>query len=312
MIEVFHQLADVHGARRGGAVAIGNFDGVHRGHMAVIQAAAAAARARGIGLGVLTFEPHPRSVLSDDKTPFRLSDWRGKARGLEALGVDFMAICPFNRETASQTAADFVQATLIDALAVSHVAVGEDFRFGKGRAGDTPYLIEAGAAAGFGVTSVPAMAGPDGTVFSSSLIRSVLRAGDVKRASELLDRPWEVEGVVSHGDKRGRTIGFPTMNIFLGDLVRPALGVYTVKALIEGDERWVAGVANLGKRPTVGGEDERLEVHLFDFDRDVYDKRVRVQLLRFIRPERKFESFDALKAQIAADAATARADHQQA
>ncbi len=312
MIEVFHQLADVHGARRGAAVAIGNFDGVHKGHVAVIQAAAAAARARGVGLGVLTFEPHPRSVLRPDDAHFRLGDWRGKARALEALGVDFMAICAFSREMASESADDFVETILIEALGVSHVAVGEDFRFGKGRTGDTPFLIEAGAKYGFSVTSVPAMAGPDGVVFSSSAIRTALEAGDVARAAELLGRPWEIEGVVAHGDKRGRTIGFPTLNVHLGELVRPALGVYTVKARFEGEDAWVPGVANLGKRPTVGGVDERLETHLFDFDRDVYDKRVRVQLLRFIRPEKKFESFDALKAQIAADAKAALADHKQA
>lgn len=312
MIEVFHDLADVHGARRGGAVAIGNFDGVHKGHQAVIQAAAAAARARGVGLGVLTFEPHPRSVFQPDGPPFRLGDWRGKARALEALGVDFMANGRFTQELAALSAEDFVATVLVEALGASHVAVGEDFRFGKGRAGDTPFLIEAGVANGFGVTSVPAMAGPDGVVFSSSRIRAALADGDVARAQELLGRPWEIEGVVAHGDKRGRTIGFPTMNIFLGDLVRPALGVYTVRALFEGETAWIGGVANLGRRPTVGGADERLEVHLFDFDRDVYEKRVRVRLLRFIRPERKFESFDALKAQIAADAEAARADHQQA
>ncbi len=311
MIEVFQRLADVHGARRGAAVAIGNFDGVHKGHVAVIQAAAAAARARGVGLGVVTFEPHPRSVLAPPPAPFRLSDWRGKARALEALGVDFMAICEFSREFSDQPPDVFVQTILQDALAATHVAVGEDFRFGKDRAGDTAFLVQAGADAGFGVTSVPAMAGPDGMVFSSSAIRHALSAGDVARAAELLGRPWDIEGVVQHGDKRGRTIGFPTMNIHLGDLVRPALGVYTVKARFEDDDHWFGGVANLGRRPTVGGLDERLEVHLFDFDRDVYDKRVRVQLLRFIRPERKFDSFDALKAQIAADAEAARADLTQ-
>lgn len=312
MIEVFHSLADTPGARRGGAVAIGNFDGVHKGHTAVIQAAAAAARARGVGLGVLTFEPHPRSVLRPDDAPFRLSDWRGKARALEALGVDFMAISPFSQEFAAQTADDFVTTALVEALGVVHVAVGEDFRFGKGRKGDTPFLIEAGAANGFGVTSVPAMAGPDGVVFSSSTIRAALADGDIGRAAELMGRPWEIEGLVVKGDQRGRTIGFPTLNVYLGDLVRPALGVYTVKARFEDDPDWISGVANLGRRPTVGGEDERLETHLFDFDRDVYDKRVRVQLLRFIRPEKKFDSFDALKAQIAADAETARGHHNLA
>lgn len=312
MIEVFHTLNEVPGARRGSAVAIGNFDGIHKGHQAVIQAASAAARARGVGLGVLTFEPHPRSVFQPDGEPFRLSDWRGKAHALEPHGVDFMAISAFSKEYSGQSASDFVQTVLVDALGVAHVAVGEDFRFGKGREGDTQFLIEAGAEYGFGITSVPEMAGADGAVFRSSRVRALLQDGDVERAAALLGRPWEIEGIVSHGDKRGRTIGFPTMNVHLGDLVRPALGVYTVKANIEGETGWLQGVANLGRRPTVGGEDERLEVHLFDFDRDVYDKRVRVQLLRFIRPERKFESFDALKAQIAADADTARGHHRQA
>lgn len=312
MIEVFQALTDFPPARRGAAVAIGNFDGIHKGHQAVIQAAAAAARARGVSLGVLTFEPHPRSIFQPDAPPFRLSDWRGKAYALEPLGVDFMAISPFSKDYASQTAGAFVQTVLKDALSVAHVAVGEDFRFGKGREGDAAFLIQAGVEHGFDVTAVPEMAGSDGEIYRSSRIRALLQEGDVAQAGQLLGRPWEIEGVVSHGDKRGRTIGFPTMNIYLGDLVRPALGVYTVKACIDGEDAWVEGVANLGRRPTVGGEDERLEVHLFDFDRDVYDKRVRVQLLRFIRPEKKFESFDALKAQIAADADTARGHHRQA
>jgi len=308
MIEVFHSLEETPGARKGAAVAIGNFDGVHKGHAAVIQAAAAAARSRCVSLGVMTFEPHPRSVIAPSGPPFRLTDWRGKARALEAMGVDFMAVCPFSKEFASQTAHQFVETCLIDALAASHVAVGEDFRFGKDRVGDTPFLVEAGAAAGFGVTSVPAMAGNDGLVFSSTAIRKALGNGDVARAEELLGRPWEIEGVVTHGDKRGRTIGFPTMNVYLGELVRPALGVYTIKVRVEDEDYWHGGVANLGRRPTVGGADERLEAHVFDFDRDVYDKRVRVRLLRFVRPEQKFDSFEALTAQIAADAETARQD----
>ena len=307
MIEVFHSLDEVSAARRGGAVAIGNFDGVHKGHVAVIQAAAAAARSRGIALGVLTFEPHPRSVLGpQDAPPFRLSDWRGKARGLEALGVDFLAICQFNRDLASLTAEDFVRAALVDALSAKHVAVGEDFRFGNDRAGDTGLLVDIGGEHGFSVTSVPEMAGADGLAFSSSAIRKALQVGDVNRAAELLGRLWEVEGIVAHGDKRGRTIGFPTLNVALGDLVRPALGVYTVQIQFEGEDRWYGGVANIGKRPTVDGTDERMEAHVFDFDQDVYGKRVRIRLADFIRPEQKFEGLDALKAQIAADANSAR------
>ena len=307
MIQVFHDLTQVIAAYRGGAIAIGNFDGVHKGHTAVIQAAAAAARGRGVNLGVLTFEPHPRSVLAHNDSPFRLTDWRGKARGLEKLGVDFMAICEFDMDLAALTAEDFVQNVLAEGLGVCHVAVGEDFQFGKDRAGNTGFLLEAGKRHGFDVTSVPAMAGSDGIVFSSSAVRAALGKGDVIRANELLGRPWEIEGVVTHGDKRGRTIGFPTMNIYLGDLTRPALGVYVVEAKFEDGERWIGGVANLGLRPTVGGEDERLEVHLFDFDKDVYDKHARIRLLNFVRPEKKFESFEALKEQIVQDAILARA-----
>lgn len=306
MIEVFHSLDEVSAARRGGAVAIGNFDGVHKGHVAVIQAAAAAARARGVALGVLTFEPHPRTVLRADGKPFRLSDWRGKARALEALGVDFLAICQFTKDLASLTAQDFVRAALVDALSATHVAVGEDFRFGNDRTGDTRMLVEIGDEHGFSVTSVPQMAGADGVAFSSSAIRKALSVGDVDRAAVLLGRPWEVEGIVAHGDKRGRTIGFPTLNVALGDLVRPALGVYTVKIQIEGADQWLGGVANIGNRPTVDGTNERMEAHVFDFDQDVYDKRVRIRLVEFIRPEQKFDGLDALKAQIAADADHAR------
>ena len=211
------------------------------------------------------------------------------------------------------TAEEFIERVLVTGLGAKHVVVGWDFCFGKGRAGDVDLLRAIGEKSGFGVTAVTAVTHDNGIVYSSTAIRQALRDGRPEDAKHLLGRPWEIGGVVAHGDARGRTIGFPTANVALGNHLRPKFGVYAVElglvSKTDGKtvERWIPGVANIGVRPSFGGDDDAgLEAHLFDFDQDIYDRRVRVRLHGFIRGEKKFDGLDALKAQIAADVIAAK------
>jgi riboflavin kinase / FMN adenylyltransferase len=299
---------NVGAADRGAALAIGNFDGVHLGHRQVIERAGAIAKGSGAPYAVLTFEPHPRSVLHPDAPPFRLTPFRAKSRLIEALGVDLLFTLHFDQAFAQQSAEDFVARVLVEGLGARHVVVGYDFVFGHNRRGTPALLSEEGRRLGFGVTIVDPVATPGGPVYSSTRIREHLSQGRPGEAAALLGRFWEVEGPVERGDERGRTLGFPTANLWLEDYLRPAAGVYAVRVGIEerGGVPWHDGVANFGRRPTVGGSDLRLEVHLFDFSGDLYGRHLRVELIDYLRPEQKFPGLDALKAQIAADARRAR------
>lgn len=291
-------------AYRGASVALGNFDGVHHGHRAIL----AAARKAGGALGVVTFEPHPRSVLRAPERTFRLTSPTSKAQALEDAGVEVLVEVPFDKAFASLPPEQFVQRVLVDAVGASNVTVGADFRFGAGRAGTHETLMALGIVHGFGVTVVEEVHAEDGVPFSSTAIRAHLRDGQPVEAARMLGRWWEIDGVVTPNRQLGRTIGFPTANLSLGDLLEPMLGVYAVRAGIgEGDDLiWHDAIANLGRRPTVGGDALLLETHIFDFDGDLYDKPLRVQLIGFIRPEQKFNGLDELKAQIARDCDTAR------
>jgi riboflavin kinase/FMN adenylyltransferase len=297
-------------AARGAVVALGNFDGIHKGHQAVIGRAAAEAREVGAKLGLLTFEPHPRSVFRPDDLPFRLTPFRSKAILLCELGVDLLFNLRFNRALAARTAEDFIRDVLVDGLGISRAVVGYDFVFGNRRRGNAALLAEMGEKLGFGV-SIVEPAGEGEELYSSTRIRTLLQSGAPRDAAALLGREWQIHGRVEHGDERGRTIGFPTANLHLADYLRPAAGVYAVRA---GFDRpgadpggaWYAGVANFGTRPTFAGTDLRLEVHLFDFAGDLYGRHLRVALVDYIRPERKFAGLDDLKAQIAKDALQAR------
>jgi riboflavin kinase/FMN adenylyltransferase len=284
---------------------------VHLGHRAVIDRAGAVAKAEARAHGVVTFEPHPRSVFRPQDPPFRLTPLRVKAHLLDALGTDLMVSLHFDAAFAGRSAENFVTEILHEGLGVGHVVTGYDFVFGRGRAGDAGLLQRFGRELGFGVTIVEPVASDGGAVFSATSIREHLAAGRPGAAAALLGRFWEIDGRVEHGDARGRTIGFPTANLSLGDYLRPAPGVYAVCAGIEraGRVEWHDAVANLGTRPTVNGTDLRLEVHLLDFAGDLYGLHLRVALIDWIRAERKFAGLDELKAQIAQDAATARALH---
>jgi riboflavin kinase/FMN adenylyltransferase len=315
-MRIFRHYQHLPAAATDAVVAIGNFDGVHRGHRAVIGEAVRRARLLGCAVAVLTFEPHPRRFFRPDAPPFLLTRLRTKARVVAALGVDLLFVLRFDQALAKLTAEAFIDDVLVGGLRVRHVVVGYDFVFGQGRRG-TPELLRARLAThGIEATIMPAVAAPqdepdadsEGAIYSSTGVRDALKAGDPRAAARLLGRPFEIEGHVRRGDARGRLLGFPTANIWLGDYVRPAFGVYAVRArFIEGGAAVARdGVANLGLRPTFGGVEPRLEVHLFDHAGDLYGKRLCVELIDFLRPERKFDGLDALKAQIAADAAAAR------
>jgi riboflavin kinase/FMN adenylyltransferase len=307
-MRIFRHFAPLPEELRGAVLALGNFDGVHRGHQAVIGAAAAEARRRGRPFGVLTFEPHPRQVFAPSPAPFRLTPFRVKMHQLEALGCDLAVSLHFDRAFASHSAEDFAETVLAHGLGASHVVAGYDFVFGSGRAGNAERLKALGAGLGFGVTIVEPV-GQGAEIFSSTEIRERLVAGDPKGAARLLGRNWEIDGRVEAGDRIGRTLGFPTANLPLGEFLRPAEGVYAVRAGIEYPihTEWYDAVANLGRRPTVTGSGElRFEVHLLDFAGDLYGRHLRVAFVDWIRGDAKFAGLEALKAAIADDVEAAR------
>lgn len=292
---------------RGAVYALGNFDGVHRGHQQVIGRAAEIARELGVPLGVLVFEPHPRQFFFPDQPFFRLTPFRAKARLLERMGVDVMAALPFDDRMSKMKAPEFVLDVLVNGFQPVHVVAGYNYRFGKARGGDAAALHYLGEMEGFGVDIVDEVKN-GGVTFSSTRIRELLGQGDARGAAELLGHWWTVETHVQQGDQRGRTIGFPTANLPLEDHVVPALGVYAVKVEIEdGPHKGTYdGVANVGRRPTFDKQDVLLEAHIFDFAGDIYGAHAAVSLIEFIRPERKFDGLDSLKAQIATDTGKAR------
>jgi riboflavin kinase/FMN adenylyltransferase len=305
---IFRHSTDLPAEARGAVVAIGNFDGVHRGHQAVIEQTARLARDLATTQAVLTFEPHPRRFFQPDSPSFQLTSFRLKARLLESLGLDHVFFLPFTRALSELSAESFVRDILVRDLGVRHVVVGDNFAFGHQRRGGVAELRAMGGELGFGVTVLEQVAGPTGEAYSSTAIRTYLQAGDPTRAALLLGRYWELEGRVQEGAKLGRELGFPTANIALGDVLEPARGVYAVRAGIDRGERtaWHAGVANLGTRPTVDGEGVLLEVHLFDVEADLYGQHMRVALVDYLRPEWKFDGLEAMRVQMVEDSRRAR------
>jgi riboflavin kinase/FMN adenylyltransferase len=307
-MRVLRHVASVPGELRGAVVAIGNFDGIHRGHQELIGKAQRLAAELGAPSAVLTFEPHPRTFFDPGLPPIRLTTFRVKLRLVEALGIDVMVVLAFNQRLARLAAEEFVHYVLVEGLGVRHVVVGDSFRFGRKRLGDVALLEKLGRGSGFGVTAINRIAGPGAEAYSSSMVREYLRTGNPTRAALLLGRYWEIEGRVRHGAKRGRALGYPTANIDLGELLRAAYGVYAVRATLDRRDatHWIAGVANLGIRPMFETAEPLLEVHLFDFDGDLYGRHMRVALIDYLRPEMRFESLDALKRQMAEDSRRAR------
>lgn len=309
-MQIFRHHQDIPPPLRGGVVALGNFDGFHRGHQAVIRAAAAEAELLHAPLWVLTTEPHPRAYFRPGEPSFRLTPLRAKAHCLETFGVEAMLVLPFDPALAGMLAQDFVLDVLIGGLGITHAVAGYDYRFGKGRGGGVDVLRFMGDMEHFGVTIVAPITEENGStapvVYSSSAIRRALQAGRVREATAALGHWWFIDGHVLQGDQRGRTIGFPTLNLGMDDYLLPAFGVYAVRVKLPFGQV-IDGVANIGRRPTFNKADVTLEAHLFDFAGDLYGQVVSVELVDFIRGEQKFDGLDALKAQIARDCETARA-----
>ncbi|MBU4135736.1 MAG: bifunctional riboflavin kinase/FAD synthetase [Alphaproteobacteria bacterium] len=306
MVEIVTDWRDLPDRLRGAAVAIGAFDGVHRGHQAVIAEARAAAERLGVPLAVVSFDPHPRRWFQPEAAPFRLMTTGQMARALAPLGVDRLYLLPFDAVMAAMSDEAFAREILSDGLGIVHAAVGFDFTYGKGRTGSAEGLRRHGQSLGFDVSVVDRIDDGDGLKLSSSGVREALKAGDMARAAAILGRPFAIEGEVIHGDKRGRTIGVPTANVRMGDYMRPAFGIYATRTRLP-DGRVLDGVASLGVRPMYALPEPLLEVWLFDFDEDLYGRTVETELVAFLRGEMNFESLVALKVQIDADATAARA-----
>lgn len=292
-------------AMHGGVVAIGNFDGVHRGHQAVLETAMREAESRGVPAFAMTFEPHPRTFFNPARPVFRLTPQAAKARVMRALGLNGMVVLPFTREFAGLEAQAFVDDVLQDSLHIVHAVTGYDFHFGKARKGTPDFLKAAGVADGFGVTIVEAETDENGDTVSSSRIRAALAAGDVVLANALLGYRWFFEAKVQHGDKRGRDLGYPTANLTLSPEAELAHGIYAVRVKHGGSAH--DGVASYGRRPTFDNGQPLFEVHLFDFSGDLYEHELEVELVSYLREERRFDSAEALIAQMDEDSAQARA-----
>jgi riboflavin kinase/FMN adenylyltransferase len=289
---------------RGGIVALGNFDGFHLGHQAVVRRAVTRARAEGRPAIVATFDPHPIRHFRPDAAPFRLTTLDQRERLFAEAGADAMLVFRFDGDLASLSAASFVGERLRGLSGIGGVVTGADFTFGKGRDGNVAVLAALGREQGFSVDTVAAVEDAGGPV-SSSRIRALLQGGQPAQAAALLTRPFAIEGVVEPGARLGRELGYPTANLNLGTYLRPAYGIYAVRGRLD-DGRVLDGVANLGIRPMIEPPLELLEPYFFDFSGDLYGRRIEVALIDYLRPEWRFDDLDALKAQIARDCDAAR------
>lgn len=299
-----HSPGPVPETLKGSILALGNFDGFHQGHQAVVAEAVRWAHGEKRPAVIATFDPHPVRFFRPDAEPFRLTSLDQRQELFAATGADAMLVIEFNAETASKTAREWVEGELVGRLGVTGVVTGEDFTFGKGRGGNAEVLHELGELSGFGTRSVPAVHDEEGPI-SSSRVREALQAGDCETATRLLTRPFAIRGVVQHGDKVGRTIGYPTANMDLDRYLRPRFGVYAVTGKLP-DGRVLHGAANLGVRPMFDPPKELLEPYFFDFDETLYDQEIEVAFRHFLRPEAKFAGLDELTAQMARDCENAR------
>ena len=309
-MKVFRHYSNIPDHCRDSVLAIGNFDGIHRGHQGVIARAGRLAKEFDAPRAVLTFEPHPRQFFKPDGPPFRLTPFRIKARLIEALGIDCLFVLRFDRGLSSMSAEDFVVEILSEGLGAQHVVVGDNFYFGKGRAGDIQMLKTLGRANGFGVSSITRILGPGEEAYSSTRVRDYLLAGNPTRAALLLGRYYEVEGRVMPGDGASRALGFPTANLLLSNTICPASGAYAVRTGIDegADTRWHGGFATLTPEwdKAAAGAPPRLKVHLFDTDQDLTGRHMRIALVDYLRPPIEDPSPAALKAQYTQDKERAR------
>jgi len=309
-MRIFRHYKDVPDAFKGAVVALGNFDGVHLGHQALIGEAKRLAAERNAPLGVVAFEPHPQEFFRPGTGSFRLTPFRTKARLIAGQGADVMYALAFDADMAKKSAQEFVIDVLVEGLGVGHVVVGADFQFGKGRSGNTTVLSYMGEMEGFGVTIFAPVEAQGHGKISSTDIRKALKSGQPQEAARLLGHWWTIESHVVPGDRRGRAIGFPTINMRLEGSLEPAHGIYAVRARVLENERTIArydGVASYGIRPMFEVQEPILETYLFDFEGDLYGRHLAIELIAWLRPEAKFDGLDALKAQIARDCDDARA-----
>lgn len=308
-MRIFRHYDDVPEASKGAVVAIGNFDGVHRGHQALIAHARALAEKLGAPLGVVAFEPHPQEFFRPSPDSFRLTPFRAKARLIAEQGTDVLYVLAFDAQMATKTAEEFIADVLVKGLGVKGVVVGSDFQFGKGRGGNPDTLRAAGKKFGFAVDIFEPVIEHGDDKISSTDIRDALKAGKPEVAAKLLGHWWSVESRVEHGDKRGRIIGVPTANMRITDTLKPAYGIYAVRATVFDEDKPVLrrdGVASFGIRPMYVTQEPLLETWLFDFDGDLYGKHMAVEFIHYIRGEEKLDGLDALKARIAEDVAAAK------
>lgn len=297
-------LAKIPAAAQGCVLAIGNFDGVHKGHVALIEKAKSIAQEQGVPLGVVTFEPHPRQFFQAVAPSFRITLPPMKRRLLQAQNVDHIIELSFDAKLAGLSAQDFISEILVKALRARHIVVGENFAFGKGRSGTIQTLADC---PDFAVTALPPVRSAANEVYSSSAIRDLLRMGNLAKAEEFLGWPWQIETPVVKGDQRGRELGFPTANQNVPDYVRLPFGIYAVRALLDGETKWRDGVANFGIRPMFQISQPIFETFIFDFSAEIYGKVLRVQPVRHLRGEAAFAGIPALVAQMKEDCINARA-----
>ncbi|MGE0854308.1 MAG: bifunctional riboflavin kinase/FAD synthetase [Hyphomicrobiaceae bacterium] len=302
-MQVVHGYRQVPGTARGAVLAIGNFDGVHRGHRALLEATRTEGTKLGVAAGAIVFEPHPREFFQPERPHFRLTPLPLKLQLLAEFGLDLAVVLTFDRALADLQADAFIKQVLAHALGVRHVVIGDDFHFGKDRGGNSQSLCRAGAAFGFGVTVVAQVAHA-GEAFSSSAVRAELAQGDVEGAAQMLGWWWRVSGRVIGGAKRGAGLGFPTANITLPPGTALGHGIYAVRVHLE--EKTFSAVAYLGTRPTFDDGAAILEVFLFDFEGDLYGREIAVEFIDYIRPDRRFDNAAALQAQMDKDCASAR------
>ena len=302
-MQIIRDIKNMPAEWQGNVLALGNFDGIHRGHCALLKESVSLAGQYGAMPAVMTFSPHPREFFSTDKKPVSIYSLRQKAGCIASAGIEKLYVMRFNRAFSALSAYDFISDILWKTLRVRHVLTGYNFAFGKGRGGNTELLAQLSKEFGFGFTAMPAVEN-NGEIISTSAIRAALKVGDICKASYMLGHQYALEGHIIHGHKRGNALGFPTANIRIRHLYTPRFGVYAVRVYVDGG--WYGGAASIGINPTFGNNDPILEVHIFDFEKAVYGKVMRVEFMGFIRDEQKFADVAALRTQMESDVAMAK------
>ena len=302
-MQIYNSLADIKDSDKGAVIAIGNFDGVHRGHQALIDKAKEVATEQNKKVGILTFEPHPRELFQPDQPPARLTPFDIKVRRLKTHDIDALYSLAFDWDFASQSAEDFIQNILVEGLNAHHIVIGHDFHFGQMRKGNAQTIIDTGLS----VSIVDAVHDATNETISSSRIREYLKKAEIEKANALLGWEWEIEGEIIKGDQRGRELGYPTANLLLGNTLHPSYGVYACRVKIEEENEWLHAATNIGIRPMFEVETGQVEAHILDFPfREIYGKKLRVRPVQKLRSEAKFDSLDELIQQMDKDCALAR------